>query len=54
MERVEPRMEALARLDLIGQDTTRAVREIERTTAEAMSMAMPMSMGMGGMGTGLM
>ena len=36
-ERVYPRIEALMRLDLIGQEMTRTIRSIERSIAEAMS-----------------
>ncbi len=36
-ERVYPRIEALMRLDLIGQEMTRTIRSIEKSIAEAMS-----------------
>jgi len=39
-ERVRPRIIALARLDLIGQEMAKSIREIERTMAIAMSMTM--------------
>jgi len=37
-ERVAPRIETLARLDLIGQEMSAAIQEIERTMAQAMAM----------------
>lgn len=40
LERVRPRIATLARLDLIGQEMARSIREIERTMAIAMSMTM--------------
>ncbi len=40
LDRLRPRIAALARLDLIGQEMARSIREIERTMAIAMSMTM--------------
>ncbi len=40
LERVRPRIATLARLDLIGQEMSASIREIERTMAIAMSMTM--------------
>ncbi|MDX9980859.1 MAG: anti-sigma factor antagonist [Lentisphaeria bacterium] len=37
-DRVAPRIETLARLDLIGQEMGAAIQEIERTMAQAMAM----------------
>lgn len=37
-ERVAPRIATLARLDLIGQEMSAAIQEIERTMAQAMAM----------------
>lgn len=37
-DRVVPRIETLARLDLIGQEMSAAIQEIERTMAQAMAM----------------
>lgn len=39
-EKVRARITALARLDLIGQEMAKSIREIERTMAIAMSMTM--------------
>lgn len=39
-EKVRARIAALARLDLIGQEMAKSIREIERTMAIAMSMTM--------------
>jgi len=39
-EQVRSRITALARLDLIGQEMAKSIREIERTMAIAMSMTM--------------
>ena len=39
-EQVRSRITTLARLDLIGQEMAKSIREIERTMAIAMSMTM--------------
>ena len=40
LDRLRPRITALAKLDIIGQEMFRSIREIERTMAIAMSMTM--------------